>query len=266
MRATGRLPALAFAALIFGTASAAMAAELVVVEARGVGLKQGDVIDDAKPLTLKDGQLVTLVAENGSILTLRGPYDQAPSASSGGVDVASAIGALTTGKAQNVAGVVRSASTDVHLPSPWLVDVSHPGVACLRGGEQPVLWRASDAGGGTLTMVPADRSWRAQTQWPAGSPTLQTKTVIGGASPPRLTRRTSQPGVPDPGHVMKSRRGSAPVSACVGSEPSVVTLVDSAVRPGWAATAAARTSAGDWWAGSCVPRATNGTGKPSGPT
>lgn len=173
MRAIGGLPALAFAALIVGTASAAMAAELVVVEARGVSLKQGDVVDDAKPIKLEDGQLVTLVAENGSILTLRGPYDQAPAAGAGGVDVASALGALTTGTTRNVAGVVRAANADVHLPAPWLVDVSHPGVACLRGGERPVLWRASDAGGGTLTMTPADRSWRAQTEWPAGSPTLQ---------------------------------------------------------------------------------------------
>jgi len=173
MRAMGGLPALAFAALILGTASAAMAAELVVVEARGVSLKQGDVVDDAKPIKLEDGQLVTLVAENGSILTLRGPYDQAPSAGAGGVDVASALGALTTGATRNVAGVVRAANADVRLPAPWLVDVSHPGVACLRGGERPVLWRASDAGGGMLTMTPADRSWRAQTEWPAGSPTLQ---------------------------------------------------------------------------------------------
>jgi hypothetical protein len=175
MRATGRLPALAFAALIFGTASAAVAAELVVVEARGVSLKQGEVIDDAQPLTLKEGQLVTLVAENGSILTLRGPYDQAPKVGSGGVDVASALGALTTGKAQNVACVVRAANADVHLPSPWLIDVSHPGVACLRPGEQPVLWRASDTGV-LLTMMPSDRSWRAQAPWPAGSPTLQAPT------------------------------------------------------------------------------------------
>jgi len=172
MRATGRLPALAFAALILGTASAAVAAEVVVVEARGVSLKQGDVIDDGTPLKLEDGQMVTLVADDGSILTLRGPYDQAPSGGSHGVDVASALGALTTGKAQNVAGVVRSANADVHLPGPWLVDVSHPGVACLRPGDKPVLWRASD-GGATLTMMPADRSWRAQTLWPTGSPTLQ---------------------------------------------------------------------------------------------
>src|SRR5260370_32559954 len=146
MRATGRLPALAFAALILGTASAAVAAEVVVVEARGVSLKQGDVIDDATPLKLEDGQMVTLVAENGSILTLRGPYDQTPSAGSGGTDVASALGALTTGSARNVAGVVRSAATDVHLPGPWVVDVRHPGAACLRPGAQAGPCRPSDCG------------------------------------------------------------------------------------------------------------------------
>jgi hypothetical protein len=174
MRATGGLQALALATLLLGPVSVAAAAELVVVEARGVSLKQGDVIDDAAPLALKDGQLVTLVAENGSILTLRGPYDQAPAGGSGGVDVASALTALTTKNAQrNVAGVVRDAGESVHLPSPWLVDVSHPGTACLRQGERPVLWRASDAGSGTLTLMPADRSWRAQTQWPAGSSTMQ---------------------------------------------------------------------------------------------
>ncbi|MGH7126459.1 MAG: hypothetical protein ACREFI_18935 [Stellaceae bacterium] len=174
MRATGRLPALA-AALIFGTATATAAAELVVVETRGITtLKQGDAVSDAQPIKLEDGQMVTLVAEDGSILTLRGPYDQTPAGGgSGGVDVASALGALTTGKAQNVAGVVRSANAGLHLPSPWLMDVSHPGVACIRQGEQPVLWRESDAGNGTLTMMPADRSWRAQAPWPASSPTLQ---------------------------------------------------------------------------------------------
>lgn len=173
MRATGGLPALA-AALILGTITTATAAELVVVEVRGVtSIKQGDSVSDTQPIKLEDGQMVTLVADDGSILTLRGPYDQTPAGGSGGVDVASAIGALGTGKAQNVAGVVRSANAEVRLPGPWLVDVSHPGVACIRQGEQPVLWRASDAGSGTLTMMPSDRSWRAQTQWPAGSAVLE---------------------------------------------------------------------------------------------
>jgi hypothetical protein len=178
MRATGRLPALA-AALILGTATAALAGELVVVEVRGgVSLKQGDTVDDAKPIKLEDGQMVTLVADDGSILTLRGPYNEPPSGGKGGVDVASALGALTTGKAQNVAGVVRSANMDIHLPAPWLIDVSHAGVACLRKGEQPVFWRQSDAGSGTLTMMPSDRSWRGQAPWPAGSPTMQTPSTF----------------------------------------------------------------------------------------
>ncbi len=173
MRAKGRLPALA-AALILGTASAATAAELVVVEVRGgVSLKQGDAVDAAKPIKLEDGQMLTLVADDGSILTLRGPYNDPPSGGKGGIDVASALGALSTGKAQNVAGVVRSANIEVRLPSPWLIDISHPGIACVRPDEQPVLWRQGDAGSGTLTLMPSDRSWRAQAPWPAGSPTMQ---------------------------------------------------------------------------------------------
>src|SRR5262249_48241921 len=101
MRATGRVPALA-AALFMGTASVAMAAELVVVEVRGgVGLKQGDVVDDARPIKLEDGQMLTLVAEDGTILNLRGPYDQKPGGGSGGIDVASALSALATGQAQD---------------------------------------------------------------------------------------------------------------------------------------------------------------------
>ena len=151
---------------------AATAAQLVVVEARGVALKQGDVLDDARSIKLEDGQLLTLVAENGSILTLRGPYDQAPAAGSSGVDVALALDALVAGKSRNVSGVMRVAATDVHLPDPWLVDLSHPGIACLHGGQTTVFWRASDTGS-VLTMTPSDHSWRGQTQWPAGSATME---------------------------------------------------------------------------------------------
>ena len=40
------------------TAGAAQAASLVVVEARGIGLKPGTSIDSTKPLVLKQGQHV----------------------------------------------------------------------------------------------------------------------------------------------------------------------------------------------------------------
>jgi len=155
-------------------ATAAMGAELVVVEARNIDLKQGTAIDDGKPLTLKEGQQVTLIADDGTILTLRGPYDQAPASGGGGVGVGEALQALTTqNSVRNVAGVVRAGEATVKLPSPWLVDVTHNGVACVRPGEQPVLWRDREAGGGDkITVMPADRSWFASTDWPRGSATM----------------------------------------------------------------------------------------------
>jgi hypothetical protein len=163
-----------FALALLGSlaATAATAAELVVVEARNVELKQGETVDGSKPLTLKEGQAVTLIADDGTILTLRGPYDRAPG--SGGVNVSEALEALTTKNAvRNVAGVVRTGEGAVRLPSPWLVDVSHPGTACVRPGEKPVLWRDRGAGGGDkITVMPADRSWLASTEWPRGSATM----------------------------------------------------------------------------------------------
>ena len=49
-------------------AGSASAAVLVVVEARGVPLKPGSTLDSTKPLTLQQGQHVTLVSDTGSTL------------------------------------------------------------------------------------------------------------------------------------------------------------------------------------------------------
>jgi hypothetical protein len=64
------------AALTIGAvflASPAWSAELVVVEARGLTLKPGQVVDDTQKLTLQRGDEVTLVDENGAVIKLRGP-------------------------------------------------------------------------------------------------------------------------------------------------------------------------------------------------
>jgi len=158
--------------VLLGAAAPAWASALVVMEARGVALKPGETIEDSKTLTLKDGEQLLLLADDGSVLTIRGPYE-GTAAGSGKVGVVQALDALTTRTAQrNVAGVVRDASVEVHLPSPWLVDVSHPGAACVQDGQRPIFWRASGQSN-ALTIMPSDRSWRAEAPWPAGSATLQ---------------------------------------------------------------------------------------------
>ena len=166
-----------FAAVVFASvlavAGPTLAGQLVVLETRGTTLRSGQTIDDSKPLTLADGEQVTLVTADGSVLTLRGPYDKAPAAGNVDNGTVLALDALTTRREQrNEAGVVRDATAVVHLPSPWLVDVSHAGSTCIKAGERPVFWRVS-TDGGTLTIMPPDRSWRAEAPWPKSSATME---------------------------------------------------------------------------------------------
>ena len=63
---------LAFAGL------SAHAETLIVMEARGVNLKAGAQIDGDQVLTLKEGERLTLIRSDGTVLTLRGPFSKTP--------------------------------------------------------------------------------------------------------------------------------------------------------------------------------------------
>jgi len=161
------------AALAFSTAPA-RAADIVVVEVRGPALQPGQVLDDSQNLVLQQGEEVTLVAASGSIIKVKGPFDAPPAsaASGSGVDVSNALSALAGGSQRTALGVVRSKNDDVTLPSPWLVDVTHSGKVCVRPGSAVVFWRPQAASAAKLRIVPADRSWRAEAEWPAGASQL----------------------------------------------------------------------------------------------
>lgn len=164
-------PVLAIAAAL--TAAQASAAELVVVEARGITLKPGELVDEAQKITLQRGDELTLVDESGAVIKLRGPYDGTPTASGGsGVDVSNALAVLGTGGTQSAMGVVRAKVEDVTLPNPWVVDVTHSGKACVRPGATVVFWRSQSSGMTRLRIMPVDRTWRAEAEWPAGTSEL----------------------------------------------------------------------------------------------
>lgn len=157
-------------------ATPTLAADLIVVEARGVAFKPGQKIDEAKKVTLTDGQRLTLIAANGRTLKLTGPYDDVPSAEGTAEDtLTKATAALEAMKVQKVArlteiGTVRAAFNEV--PEPWLLDAEHNGNLCVVEGKPLVFWRKEAAAPAEFLMAPSDRSWSARYTWPAGSDQL----------------------------------------------------------------------------------------------
>src|SRR5476651_1229908 len=123
---------------------AAGAATLVVAEARGVALKPGTTLDSTKPLTLKQGQHVTLISETGSTLKLDGPYNQPPVAAGGsaGVGINQTLAALVTQRQARAGefGVTRG-TVLADLPEPWVLDATHSGNVCVMETGTPVFWR-----------------------------------------------------------------------------------------------------------------------------
>jgi|SRR5450432_2323921 hypothetical protein len=151
-------------------AAASQAKDLVVVEARGVALTAGQLIDDSQPLVLQDGQRVTLIAGNGATLKLRGPYNQPPaSAATSDAGLADALKTLIVQKDTRTSdvGVVRGAQ-GAKLPEPWLLDVTRAGSLCVRGDGRVVVWRSPAGAAATFTISPLDRSWKMTMSWPAG--------------------------------------------------------------------------------------------------
>ena len=147
------------------------AAPLIVVDARGGSLKAGQRIDSARPITLKEGERVTLIAPDGKTVTLRGKFSGLPLTGAGAAtDPKQALAALMAKRNARTSrvGAVRSASDAKPLPQPWLIDVSTSGERCLRPGQQPIWWRPEAAAQQKFTLLPTDQSWRADFEWAAG--------------------------------------------------------------------------------------------------
>jgi hypothetical protein len=162
-------------------AGSADAAVLVVAEARGIALKPGATLDSARPLTLKQGQHVTLISETGSTIKLDGPYDRPPvaGAAGGGVGLNQTLAALVTQRQARAGefGVTRG-TVLADLPEPWLLDATHSGSFCVLENGTPIFWRPNSQSAATLEVAPADRSWNAKARWPAGQERLAVTTDV----------------------------------------------------------------------------------------
>lgn len=148
-----------------------MADKLIVLDARGGGLKAGMSIDSNANVTLKEGERVTVIGPKGNSVVLKGPFNGPVLAKSeSGLDAKQALSALVaTRDARSTAvGVIRAGTDAVKIPEPWLIDVTRPGPRCLLEGELPVWWRPDASKVQYFTLYPIDRSWKADIGWAAG--------------------------------------------------------------------------------------------------
>lgn len=172
MTSTRRFPRmLASVAVLALGSTVAQAADLIVLESRGVNLRPGQTVDSTRPLALKQGQHVTLISPSGVTLKLDGPYEKAPGGEQArGVPVTRALQMLVTQREARVGevGTTRGLAPNT-LPDPWVLDASRAGTVCLREGGDAVLWRPDSARDADLSLSPADKSWKTQARWPAGA-------------------------------------------------------------------------------------------------
>ncbi len=169
------LPLIA-ALFLLSTSSYAAAADLVVVDARGIDLKPGSKIPSDVVVKLSPGSRLTLVTANGETIRLRGPFEDVPvrdTANTQGVVDSLRKMMVTPTSGTLTPGVVRSASEVIELPNPWVIDVSRPGTRCIREGEPVVLWRPVAATAAeALSITPMNRGWEAKGSWPVGRDTV----------------------------------------------------------------------------------------------
>ena len=149
--------------------------DMVVMEARGVKLQPGQVIDGSANLTLTDGQQVSLMTEDGRVVKVKGPSDKppAPADAAAGANVQLALQLLVTQQSSRErAGVIRGGPGQVVPPEPWVVDVANPGLRCLEADSTITLWRADASATQSVEVAPNDRSGKANVDWQAGSDRL----------------------------------------------------------------------------------------------
>ncbi len=166
----------AFTGMILLSASfLVQAGQWVVIAAEQASLQPGALVDDSKRLTLTEGAQLTLLAEDGKILKLTGPYTSVPThegPTTGQASNLAAIADLLQGHQASTStlGVMRNSR--LRTPSNAdLIDTDTSGERCLQG-DPIVLWRGNSAKTEQVALSNAQGAPIAHLSWPAGQSQL----------------------------------------------------------------------------------------------
>lgn len=171
MRLTATIGA-ALALTVLSIASAA-AAEFVIIGSTSAAYTAGRIIDAAIPLSIADGERITVVAADGKTRMIEGPFEGAVDSGTDGTVGKTLIQSLSelvlaNQRRTSIAGV-RVGAAAAAPDDIFVVRVDFSGRVCLAGSEAR-LWRPNAADRGTLLIREIGGENReAELDWPAGS-------------------------------------------------------------------------------------------------
>ncbi len=133
----------------------------------------GQVVDGSKPLGLAAGARVTLVAEDGQVTTLKGPFSGVPGAGPGvpaGGSLIRSLSRLVGGpSAASGALAVMRGSRGADPADAWAVNLVRSVNVCVRAGGTLVLRRKKSRSAKILTIKALPDGAQTSVAWPAGS-------------------------------------------------------------------------------------------------
>ncbi|MCR2746859.1 hypothetical protein [Limnobacter parvus] len=162
--------AFGFICLLFQPVAWGMQA--VVLESNVKALPAGTLLQADAVLSVAKSGVVTVVAENGSMKTIRGPYRGAWLLASesidGLADVKAALGRLLTARSEDTStlGTVRrlGSSTEwlpAHAKQGWnVVSAEHEGVQCIVPSQRVQLLRQNSQGAELAALRKADSTYQ----------------------------------------------------------------------------------------------------------
>ncbi len=154
-------------------AQGAFAGQLIVIDSTAPELVPGQVVDGSKLLVVAAGTRVTLIAENGQVTTLKGPFTGRPGAGPGVPGGSGLMGSLSrlVGGPSVASGSLAAirGSRGADPADAWTVNLVRSVNVCVRAGATPVLRRKKSRMARTLTIKALPDGAEKSVEWPAGS-------------------------------------------------------------------------------------------------
>ncbi len=169
-----RLALASFLAVLWvAMAQGAFAGQLIVIGSTAPELVPGQVVDGSKVLGIAAGARVTLIAEDGQVTTLKGPFSGRPGAGPGvpgGSGLIGSLSRLVDGRsaASSALGVMRG-SRVADPADAWTVNLVRLVNVCVRAGGTLVLSKKKSRSAKTLTVKALPDGAEKSIEWPAGS-------------------------------------------------------------------------------------------------